>query len=249
LAGLTFGGATLLFVLISRRHVAAPASPSPVRFPEWFPHWGGREIDVSIADSMRDLRVAALNDEEVGIGQICQLVLEVDMALARRIRDAVASGGATCAQALVRAGFLPPTDVNAALAEWEETFKSVSDVGSYRLDVRGGRTPLALAVRVLASSSPDTLNGKVQELGERLGCPPFSMTDLPLPAVLYRPVSIKGAPAALHGLLISVFAAYNTVNAAAHASQYARFGTALLLTTGREVRRGLQAGLAILQRR
>lgn len=236
----------VVFVLVSRRELPAAAGPSPARLPDWFPHLGGREVQVAIRDSLRDLRMAGMNEAAVRVRDVCALLYDLEVALVRRIRLEIDRNGRDAADALARLGLLRPGSAVDTLVEWERWLARVTEPGNYRIDVRQGSSPLALVVRVIAGSSPDALSSKEQELSERLSLPDRGGQDLPLVAVLYRPISVRGTPESIHGLFMSVFAAYNLINAAAHAAEYPRFGIGVLVLSAREVRRGLQMAIESL---
>jgi hypothetical protein len=236
----TSPSAPIIFILVSRREFAAGGVPSAGRLPSWLRHVGGLEVELSIKDSMRDLRLASFDSLEVRVNELRACLFEIDVALLKRIRRRLAETQGPRVDLFQNAGLLPRgVDADSVLAKWEQWLQGLSSGDGYRIDVRHGRSPLAMIVRLAAACAPDSLEAKVKLLQEALDLPPdLAPTVL---SVLYRPSGFKGPPESAQQLVTATFSAYNFVNASAHPGDYPRYDLGVLVVVSRELRRGLTA--------
>jgi len=232
--GSPIGG--IVFVLLSKRDLAYGGAPSAARLPTWLPGLGGLEVEIEVRDSMRDLRLSALDEREVELGEVRARLCDVDRALLGRMRSRMAEHGRV--ELFRRAGLLPSgEDCDAVLLQWENWLDGLSSGTGYRVDVRHARSPLAMIVRIAAASSPDGLESLASLLQEALDL--WGDSARSVLCVLYRPGGTKGVPEMAQQLLTCVFAAYNFTNAAAHPGEYPKYDLGTLMVVSRELRRGL----------
>jgi hypothetical protein len=223
-------GEPRVFVVISRDRLRLEVMSSPVRFPQWFPGIGGRELPVAIQDAASSFTVT------ITLGRVeplARTLFSVDSALLLRV---LAWGGEredrrarNILLDLSRAAGKPrgngEKEFDFFITAWNERVRSVTDKGQYRVERRGGLPSiLSVLVESYQQTPPDSLSRLAKQLNEVFPVPNASSIPVGLSYVQRRVPHTGGTEdqGVIFWLntLTAIACSANLVTAAHHANEF-----------------------------
>lgn len=221
----------LVILVISRSTLTIPGGCSPAQLPDWFPRLGGTIVDVPIED-LTFSADASLSCSEASTPAICESLYDVEVALLSRLTAALESRPDK-----VRALFLllldakeDPAKLDPAilLSSWGAAAALVTERRGFRPAVAKGNGVVARLVRLCGTTSPEHLQKVGRTIGEALSC--SSKSEGSIVSVLYRSTWPETNDYSKFGrnLLVTLYATYQYVTAAAHSDQYPTYPLPLI---------------------
>ncbi|MEV5429271.1 hypothetical protein [Streptomyces sp. NPDC052701] len=230
-------------VLLARNTLQLPQVSSPVRLPAWFPRLGGRTPSVIIED-LTWRAEAPLNTAEAAIGELCQLLFELEGALLDRLHSVCAQKKAETASfwdQVRREGDGP--SFNDFLAGVRRARHEVRNSSSYRPSVREGSSLVARIWGKAQATSPDGLSRLGKSFARALALPESADTSWhrSIVAVLFRPSALPPSDqqAFATNILVTIGAVCQMITAAAHADAYPSYPVPLIRSMSFDLRQGL----------
>ncbi|MFE2567294.1 hypothetical protein [Streptomyces mirabilis] len=228
-------------VLLARNTLQIPQISSPVILPAWFPRLGGRTTSVIIED-LTWRAESPLNTTEAAIGELCQLLFDLEGALLERLHT-------VCTQTRAATdSFWDQTrrDGDGAFADFLEgvrhTRRDVRNPSSYRPSVREGRSLIARIWGKTQATPPDSLGKPGKALAQALALPEAVDASWyrSIVAVLSRPAGPMPAERAFAtNIMVTITAACQMITAAAHADAYPSYPVPLIRSMSFDLRQGL----------
>lgn len=235
------GNSRLSIAILSRERLRLPQVSSPITLPNWFPVRGGRETFLRISDFGQRAEVGLLNCPEARVEDLSQQLFHLETALVARIAE-VYSESSNRLSPCVALLFPPPETltVETAVVGFERHLGGVGDPRGYRATGAKGPSIVSRLIRVVTRSSPDGLCSACKTLAKALDHEGDRRLRPTMFGVMLRPPP-PNSPTTLawHTIVLSVYQAYQLMNGAAHAGEYASYPIDLIYATALDVRRGL----------
>ncbi|MFC9058431.1 hypothetical protein ACFTXB_10280 [Streptomyces sp. NPDC057074] len=230
-------------VLLARNTLQLPQVSSPVRLPAWFPRIGGRTPSVIIED-LTWRAESPLNTAEAAIGELCQLLFELEGVLLDRLYAVCMQKKAETASfwdQVRREGDGP--SFNEFLDGVRRARYEVRNPSSYRPSVREGSSLVARIWGKTQGTAPDGLSRIGKSLARALALPESADTSWhrSIVAVLFRPSSLPPSDqqAFAINILVTIGATCQMITAAAHADAYPSYPVPLIRSISFDLRQGL----------
>jgi hypothetical protein len=216
----------IAILILSRSPLAVPGGCSPTPIPSWFPRIGGTIIDLQV-DDLTFSADAPLNCSEAKISALCEALFALENALVLRLKTSFARDAAS-SRGFFSAIGSQQTAPSVLLDTWERNAQSVMEPSGFRPSVKDGSSIIARLVGLFVKTTPDQLSSLGDAVGKAFSCD--SETNASIVSVLFRPTQRRSSTHAAFGrnLLLTVYAAYQYVTAAAHADAYPRYPVFLI---------------------
>ncbi|MFJ3790389.1 hypothetical protein [Kitasatospora sp. NPDC090091] len=235
-------------VLLARNTLRLPQVSSPVALPAWFPRLGGQTTSVVIED-LTWRAESPLNTAEAAIGDVCQLLFDLEGALSERLH-------AVCAQnkaATDSFWSLTRRDGDGSFADFIDGVRrsrhEVRNPSSYRPSVREGSSLVARIWGKTQATHPDGLGKPGKALALALALPESvdASWHRSLVTVLFRPSGALPAQQAFAiNVLVTITAACQMITAAAHADAYPSYPVPLIRSMSFDLRQALAGARRVL---
>ncbi|MCD7439454.1 hypothetical protein K4B79_14580 [Streptomyces lincolnensis] len=232
-------------VLLARNTLQLPQISSPVILPAWFPRLGGRTASVIIED-LTWRAESPLNVAGAAIGDLCQLLFDLEGALLERLQSVCVMKKAETDSFWdqVHRG---DKEVHGSFADFldgvRRTRHEVHNPTSYRPSVREGSSLVARIWGKAQATSPDGLGKVGKALARALALPESVETSWhrSMVAVLFRPSSgpLPEQQAFATNILVTIGAACQMITAASHADAYPSYPVPLIRSMSFDLRQGL----------
>lgn len=238
-------------VLIARRELELESSSSPIVLPSWFPISPSTSVTAMITDLTWSTHVS-LSAEELHVGELGNLLFELDRELVRSLRaahqrDHRLVNSLHDALTARRDAAISFSDL---LSGAEAALDRVTNPRDYRPSTVRTPTLVGRLWRVANTTPADGLGRVARSLVTALDLQPPGVSDLQesIIAVLGRPSSPMADPLHRWGfdLIVTIRAACQLITAAAHADEYAEYPMPLVRSISRDVRVSLDESVRTL---
>lgn len=231
----------LSIVILSKDDFRLPQISSPITLPSWFPVHGGRETFFRISDLGFQAEVALLNCPESRIEQTAELVFDLEEVLVLRSRKLAESEPDKFKKFATTLHADNALDCASALSGYIKHIEGVQDRRAYRPNAQPSSSLVSRLLRLTLNSTPKQLGEHAKIFSMAMGESTDSPLKPPLFAVMLRPAApLDTGPANWHAISLGIFQAYQLMNGAAHAGDYATYPVALLYSNSVDLRRFLQ---------
>lgn len=236
-------------VVIARDELRLAITSSPILLPDWFPLMPEQTVTARIDDLTWSINVA-MSDEVVALGELQQILYELDRLIVARILD-ILKKDHNQMQALWSRIRIEQENARAGLGAIEKLLGEVRNPADFRPSTARSPTMVGRLWSQVNRSSPDELPRLSKALASALqvGDLDISGEEASLEGVLNRPsnhIEDSGSRWCFH-LLVALRSACQLVTAAAHADEYPLFPDALLRSVSRDLRWFLDGAVQILE--
>lgn len=249
LRGLVEAAGSLDVVIVSRMSFELAVTTSPLYLPEWFPVSPGRLVDASVTDLT--LRVA-VPLSQVGTGELCRLLFELDRALLKRIKAGMDANPRSTREFLDECrGTTKRTDsYGQLLIDIEEKLHIVKNPADYRPSTTSP-TLVNQIWRMANTRSANDLVKVAESLARAAPMVAVNPDDSPeaLLTVLGGPNSQRfpsRESRRAYNVITSARGACRLITAAAHADEYGRYPAWLLRSLSLDLRRSIDEAVRSL---
>jgi hypothetical protein len=233
--------------LVARSELHVSQASSPVPLPEWFPVAGGRTV-TSVIEDLTSTTAKSLAASELQVSGLSNLLLELDLALVRRLQDQ--RGERRAMQSLfdqLKEGDERPGEFLDAAAK---ELRKVPNPSSYRPSQSRRNSLVSRLWSRVQSEKPDGLSATIKALQSALGLPPELDVEWhqTLMAVVGRPTNRDANEGAqfLRNVLLTLSASAQLITASAHAGEYTSYPIPLLRASSYDLRKGLMDALSVI---
>ncbi len=231
----------LSIIILSKDDFRLPQISSPITLPSWFPVHGGRETSFRISDLGFQAEVALLNCPESRIEQTAELVFDLEEVLVRRSRKLAESEPDKFKKFATTLHADNALNCASALSGYIKHIEGIQDRRAYRPNAQPSSSLVSRLLRLTLNSTPKQLGDHARTFAIAMGDSADSRLKPPLFAVMLRPAApLDAGPANWHAISLGIFQAYQVMNGAAHAGDYATYPVALLYSNSVDLRRFLQ---------
>lgn len=236
---------TFAVILLSRTDLQLLQAASPATMPTWFTTHAGHSVQVAIEDLTWSTD-AALDAQEVKVGDLAERLMMVEGALLRRLRT-VHDTRKDYSSALLQLIRRNEAETFSFILDQAAAYRdSITNPGSFRPSRRNAESLVARLWSVSQETASDALTKPSKALALALQC--SDSRDMSsyqtLHSVLRRPSSREPSVALrfTRSLLVSIGQTCQLLTAAAHADDYPRYPVQLLKSVSLDLRRTLAEG-------
>lgn len=237
-------------VVVSRMSFELAVTTSPLHLPEWFPVSPEQLVNASVTDLTWQVAVPL---SQVGTGELCRLLFELDRALLMRIRAGADADTWSAREFLdeCRGGAKGTTSYGQLIDAAEKKLDLVKNPTDYRPSTASPTTLVGYIWRMAGTRSANDLV-KVAESLARAAPMAAAKLDDSREALL----TVLGGPSSrrfqsresrrAYNVIMSVQGACRLITAAAHADEYGRYPAWLLRSLSLDLRTSLDDAIRSL---
>jgi len=234
----------LTIIILLKKDLTFPQISSPIQLPNWFPVRPGLETYFYLTDLIGVNEGALLNSPELMIDKIAAQVYALEDVLVQLLGQKILHHRTSVTEFLKHLTKRSSIDVGIHLAAYRAHLTAVADPRAYRPNAAGGTSSIVtdFLTRVLDCSPPklaenaDGLGAQIELGGGRLKPSYLGVGLRPK-----RKMSESGAN--WHSIMLGLYQAYQTMNAAAHAGDYGRYPIGLLYYSSLDLQSFLQCAI------
>ena len=234
-------------VVVSRTSFELAVNTSPLNLPEWFPVSPGQVVNASVTDLT--LRVA-VPLSQVGTGELCRLLFQLDRELLRQIQGGLDASRHSVGAFLdeCRGEKKGAPSYEKLLSVAEEKLGDVRNPRDYRPSTAEHRTLVGHIWRIANRKSAYDLAETAKNLARavRMESAKLDGSREALLTALARPKLPSIEARWAFNVIMSVQGACRLITAAAHADRYGRYPTWLLRSLSLDLRMSLDDAVRLL---
>lgn len=245
-------GRKMAIIILARTELSIHQAASPIQLPEWFPINGGESVPMYIEDITWTAE-APINSPELRLDELCQLLYELDKAIAQRLLFVYGHDHNAGNPLLELLRKIVQDDLNfhEFLSSALRFNESIENTTAFRPSIKEKRSLISQIWATMYGCGPDQLQkpARAFETALELKGEDIRNFHISFVTVLNRPSRRDDGKGIIFikNMLLAIFSSCQYITAAAHADSYEKYPLGLIKTLSYDLRLALSETLGTLR--